>query len=130
MDKEKYYKILFIVAALYNILNACIFILISIVATDLFPLFGVAIPPSMVWLQLSLILIALLGLGYFLVSRDISKNHGLVFIGGLAKLFFFLMSLIYFFKGDLNILIVILGSIDLTMVILFSEFLLYQNKKE
>jgi len=124
MNKEKYYKILFIVAALYNIINSVIFILISIVATDLFPVFGVAIPPSMVWLQLSLILIALLGVGYIIVSRDISKNHGLVLVGGLAKLFFFLMSLVYFLIGDLNVLIVLLGSVDLIMVILFIEFLL------
>ncbi len=124
MNKEKYYKILFIVAALYNIINSVTFILISIVATDLFPVFGVAIPPSMVWLQLSLILIALLGVGYIMVSRDISKNHGLVLVGGLAKLSFFLMSLIYFFIGDLNVLIVLLGSVDLIMVILFMEFLL------
>lgn len=123
MNKEKYYKILFIIAALYNIINSVTFILVSIVATDLFPLFGVEIPPSMVWLQLSLILIALLGIGYIMVSRDISKNHGLVLVGGLAKLSFFLMSLVYFFIGDLNILIVLLGSVDLIMVILFMEFL-------
>ena len=129
MNKEKYYKILFLVAALYNIINSVIFILVSLVATDLFPLFGVEIPPSMIWLQLSLILIALLGVGYIMVSRDISKNHGLVFVGGLAKLSFFLMSLIYYFIGDLNILIVLLGSVDLIMVILFIEFLNSQNKK-
>ncbi|MHA1193761.1 MAG: hypothetical protein ACTSP9_15980 [Promethearchaeota archaeon] len=129
MNKEKYYKILFIVSALYNIINAVTFILVSIVATDLFPLFGVEIPPSMIWLQLSLILIALLGVGYILVSRDISKNHGLVFIGGLAKLSFFLLTVIYFFLGDVSILIVLLGGIDLLMVFLFIEFLIFQSKK-
>jgi len=129
MNKEKYYKILFIVAALYNIIISVAFISVSVVATELFPLFGVEIPPSMVFLQLSLILIALLGVGYIMVSRDISKNHGLVLIGGLAKLSFFLMSLIYYFIGDLNILIVLLGSVDLIMVILFIEFLISQNKK-
>ena len=129
MNKEKYYKILFLVAALYNIINSVIFILVSLVATDLFPLFGVEIPPSMIWLQLSLILIALFGLGYILVSRDISKNHGLVLIGGLAKLSFFLLTVIYFFVGDVSILIVMLGGIDLIMVILFIEFLIYYSKK-
>lgn len=129
MNKEKYYKILFIVAALYNIIISVAFISVSVVATELFPLFGVEISPSMIFLQLSLILIALLGVGYIMVSRDISKNHGLVLIGGLAKLSFFLMSLIYYFIGDLNILIVLLGSVDLIMVILFIEFLISQNKK-
>ncbi|MBY9004398.1 MAG: hypothetical protein KGD73_10535 [Candidatus Lokiarchaeota archaeon] len=130
MNKEKYYKILFIVAALYNIINSVTFILVSIVATDLFPLFGVEIPPSMIWLQLSLILIALFGVGYIMVSRDISKNHGLVLIGGLAKLSFFLLTMIYFLLGDVNILIVLLGGVDLIMVILFIEFLIFQSKNE
>ena len=82
----------------------------------------------MVWLKLSLVLIALFGIGYILVSRDISKNHGLVLIGALAKMSFFVFALIYFFLGDVNILIVLLGGIDILMAILFVEFLI--NSKE
>jgi hypothetical protein len=71
----------------------------------------------------------LLGVGYIIVSRDITKNYGLILIGGLTKLSFFLMRLIYSFIGDLNILIVLLGSIDLIIAISFIEFLMSQNKK-
>ncbi len=71
----------------------------------------------------------LLGVGYIIVSQDITKNYGLILIGGLAKLSFFLMRLIYSFIGDLNILIVLLGSIDLIIAISFIEFLMSQNKK-
>ncbi len=124
MNKKLYYKYLFIVAALYNIVNSVIFIFISIFATELFPLFGVALPPSMIWLQLSLILILIFGIGYFIVSRDLEKNHGLVLIGAFAKLMFFILTLMYFILGDVNILIVLLGGIDLIMVCLFIEFLL------
>ena len=124
MNKKLYYKYLFIVAALYNIVNSVIFIFISIFATELFPLFGVAVPPSMIWLQLSLILILIFGIGYIIVSRDLEKNHGLVFIGAFAKLMFFILVLIYFIVGDVNILIVLLGGVDLIMVFLFIEFLL------
>jgi hypothetical protein len=124
MDKKKYYRYLFLIAALYNILNSVIFIGISIFGVDLFPLFGVAVPPSMIWLQLSLFLILIFGIGYIFVFRDLGKNRGIVVIGGLAKLTFFIVILIYFVLGDVNILIVLLGGIDLIMVILFIEFLI------
>jgi hypothetical protein len=127
MDKKKYYRYLFLIAALYNILNSVIFIGISIFGVELFPLFGVAIPPSMIWLQLSLFLILIFGIGYIFVSRDLEKNRALVIIGGLAKLMFFIIVLIYFILGDISILIVLLGGIDMIMVILFIEFLI-KNK--
>ena len=124
MDKKNYYRYLFLIAALYNILNSVIFIGISIFGVDLFPLFGVAVPPSMIWLQLSLFLILIFGIGYIFVFRDFGKNRGIVVIGGLAKLTFFIIVLVYFVLGDVNILIVLLGGIDLIMVILFIEFLI------
>jgi hypothetical protein len=127
MDKKKYYRYLFLIAALYNIINSTIFIGISIFGVDLFPLFGVAVPPSMIWLQLSLFLILIFGIGYIYVSRDLEKNRGLVITGGLSKLIFFIMTLIYFISGDVNILIVLLGGIDMIMAILFIEFLV-KNK--
>ncbi|TFG19011.1 MAG: hypothetical protein EU533_07175 [Promethearchaeota archaeon] len=127
MDKKKYYKYLFLIAALYNILNSVIFLGISIFGVALFPLFGVAVPSSMIWLQLSLFLILIFGIGYILVSRDMENNRGLVFTGALAKLTFFIIALTYYILGDVNLLIVLLGGIDLIMVILFIEFLL-KNK--
>jgi len=123
LDKRKYYKGVFIFAALYNIINAIIFIIISIMATDMFSTFGVEIPPSMVWLQLSLILILIFGIGYIIVSRNLEENHGIVIIGAIAKTMFFLLSILYFVLGDINILIVLLGSVDIITVVLFVEFL-------
>jgi hypothetical protein len=128
LDKKKYYKGVFIFAALYNILNSVIFLIISVAATDMFPTFGVTIPPSMIWLQLCLIFIMIYGIGYFIVFKNLDENHGIVIIGAIAKATFFLFSIIYLIQGDVNILIVLLGSIDMAFVILFIEFLLnYKN---
>ena len=85
------------------------------------------VPPSMIWLQLTLFLILIFGIGYILVARDLEKNQGIVLTGALAKLTFFIIALTYYIFGDVNILIVLLGGIDLVMVILFIEFLL-KNK--
>ncbi len=129
MDKEKYYKYLFLLAACYNILNALIFIVVSLLKDPaIFTLFGVLMPNSMIWLQLSLLLILILGLGYIIVSMDLSQNHGLVIIGGISKVVFFIITLIYFVLGEVGIMVVLLGGVDILFVCLFAEFLLKYNK--
>jgi len=96
MDKEKYYKYLFLLAACYNILNALIFIVVSLLKDPaIFTLFGVLMPNSMVWLQLSLLFILIFGIGYLIVAMDLSQNHGIVITGGMAKVVFFIITIIH-----------------------------------
>ncbi len=134
MDKEKYYKYLFLFSATYNILNGTIFIIVSVAMTNLFPVFEVPIPPSMLWLQLSLALIMVLGIGYIIVAMDISQNHGIVIIGGISKMLFFFMTLGYYIYGlvdttdHVGLIIVLLGGFDVIIVCLFAEFLLKYGK--
>ena len=128
MNKEKYYKFMLICAGLYNCINAVVFIISSIFILEVFPSFGVAVPISMIWLHLTLIFIIVYGIGYFMVSMNLEKNHGIIVIGAIAKVMFFIMTLIYMFLGDVNILVVTLGSIDLLFVCLFIEFLLKYEK--
>lgn len=123
MDKENYYKYMFIISGIYNCLNATIFITVSLAMPDIFPLFGVAVPISNVWLHLSLILIAIFGIGYFIVATNLKENHGIIIIGTISKLCFFVITLIYWILGDLGIIIVLLGSVDILFAILFIEFL-------
>ena len=129
MDKEKYYKYMFLVSACYNILNSLIFIIISIGKdAAIFAAFGVLLPNSMVWLQLSLLLILILGLGYIIVAMDLSQNHGLVIIGGISKVVFCIITIIYLALGEVGIMVVLLGGVDIIFVCLFVEFLLKYNK--
>jgi len=94
----------------------------------IFTTFGVPMPNSMLWLQLSLLLILLLGLGYIIVAMDISQNHGLVIIGGISKVVFFIITLIYFGLSEVGVMVVLLGGVDILFVCLFTEFLLKYNK--
>lgn len=129
MDKEKYYKILFLSASIYNILTSLIFIIVSILKeATIFTAFGVPMPNSMVWLQLSLLLILILGLGYIIVAMDISQNHGLVIIGGISKVVFFIITLIYLGLSEVGIMVVLLGGVDILFVCLFAEFLVKYGK--
>src|SRR5208283_3830281 len=41
--------------------------------------------------------ILVFGIGYYIVSRDVSKNHGIVLLGIIGKLFFFIYYTIMYF---------------------------------
>ena len=123
MDKEKYYKYMLLAAALYNWVNSTIFIIASLAMPDIFPMFGVVVPISNVWLHLALVFIFIFGIGYFMVSINLKENHGLIVIGAMAKVSFFLITLIYMVLEDVGILVVLLGGIDILFVCLFIEFL-------
>ena len=112
----------------WNLIVSTSFILTSIFLISTFPAYGVAVPPSMIWLQSTLFLVIVLGIGYFIVSKDITKNHGIVIIGIIAKLGFFTICLIYFILGDIGILTLLLASVDIAFSLLFIEFLLNLKK--
>lgn len=128
MDEKSYYKYLFIIGAAWNILASLSFILTSIFNLSAFPAYGIAVPISMIWLQSFLFLVANLGIGYFIVSMDISKNHGIVVKVFIAKIGYFFISLIYFIIGDIGLMTLLFAGVDIVFLILFIEFLLNYKK--
>ena len=128
MDKKSYYKFLFFIGAAWNILASISFILTSIYNLSAFPAYGIAVPISMIWLQSFLFLVANLGIGYLIVSMDISKNHGIVIIGVIAKLGYFIICVIYLLIGDIGVLTLLFASVDVVFSILFIEFLINYKK--
>jgi hypothetical protein len=130
MERTVYYKWLFIVGAIFNWIMATSFTLLSIFFySTIFSLFGSVAPTTLFFLHSLLGLIAVYGIGYFIVGLDITKNRGIVYLGILSKLTFFSYCLIYYLLGDLTIIIVILGSFDFFFACLFIEFLLTQKQK-
>ncbi len=70
-----------------------------------------------------------LGVGYVIVSRDITKNHGVVLIGAMEKIIFFIDGVATFAVGEVAASVVAFGTIDLVFGILFIEFLLWTKKQ-
>lgn len=125
MTKPNYYKSLFLIGALWNILIAvicsagCIFL-----TTLFFETFGMPLPSSLFPFIAMFSLVLALGIGYYLVSIDISKNHGIITIGVIGKVLIFICCLSFFLLGEANALLLITGIVDLIFAILFLEFLL------
>lgn len=69
------------------------------------------------------------GIGYIMVSRDITKNHGIIFIGVIGKILFFIDCIIALLLNEGNFFLLLTGSVDLIFAILFIEFLLAAKKE-
>ena len=124
MDKKKYYKKLFLSAAIWNWIVGLTLLMLSFINPNILPLFGVETPPSLVFMQILFILVIVFGIGLFIVYQDLDKNKGIVIMSIIEKVSFFVVFLIYFILGDVNFLVLLLNFIDLIFGILFIEFII------
>lgn len=130
MEKKNYYKYLFLIGAIWNLVLGLMFIALSPFADSLFPTFGMEVPPSLIFCHGYFGIAFIFGIGYYLVARDINKNHGIVILGVLGKFYVVILFLIYFILGYTNFLPVALGIGDLIFACLFVEFLISFKKIE
>lgn len=80
MNKEKYYKYLFFFGGCYNLIALPLFVFLPM--TDGFlPFLGMENPPSLLFANMLGAIIAAIAIPYFMLSKDISKNHGLIEAG-------------------------------------------------
>ena len=120
MPKETYYKKMFFIGALWNWSVSLSF---ALGYKILFPLFGMELPNYLVFFMMFLGLVFVYGIGYFWVSRDINKNHDIVRMGIIGKLIVFVALLWAWVDGEVPVILVGAGIVDLIFTILFIIFL-------
>ena len=125
MPKQDYYKTLFLVGAVWNWVATVSF---AVGYTFMFPLFDMALPRYPVFFLLFLGLAFSFGIGYYLVSRDIFKNHAVVIMGIVGKLIVFVGLLWAWLCGDIHFIPFSAGIVDLLFAVLFIEFLMTVKK--
>ncbi|MEJ2276796.1 MAG: hypothetical protein P8Y70_03460 [Candidatus Lokiarchaeota archaeon] len=126
--KLKLYKLIFLVAAFWNWSVGITLILLSIFfLPDVAPLFGISIPPSLIFLHGLCVLVIVIGVGFLIVSLRPESNQGLVIMGIIEKYSIFIVFFIYFCIGDTNIFGLLIAIGDLILGIIFS-ILLFQKK--
>jgi len=119
--KEPYYKALFLIAAIYDTLLGFIFLFFYKI---IYEILNIPLPQYPSYISLSAAFVFVIGLGYYLVYRNLYANRDLVKIGAIYKLAYFLVVTYYFFFGILpHILFLVFGIIDFIFLILFLEFL-------
>jgi len=129
MDKEKYYKVLFIIAGIYDVIlgfGFCFFY------KWLFQtILHRPIPQPPIYFQVCAAFIGLIGIGYFLVWKNLYRNVDLVIIGGGMKVIYILGAIWFSTYAIVPLALVLFGMLDVVFLILFVEFLRFAkvNKK-
>ena len=120
MPRENYYRKLFLIGAIWNWMATLPLIFGYKI---LFPIYDMILPQYPVFLILFAGLCFIFGVGYYLVSRDLSKNHGIVWMGITGKIVVFVGFLWAAFIGQIHYVWIGAGIVDLIYAILFLEFL-------
>ena len=81
-------------------------------------------------MQLAMSLVFVFGIGYYWVSKDLSKNHDIVKLGIIAKILVFMIFSYHYLTGNMPLLIALCGVVDLIFAILFLEFLMNMKKTQ
>ena len=109
----------FILAAIFNVLIGLPLLLDPAMGPKILPLPA----DDLIWPRLAGGMIFIFGIGYWIVSRDLDRNRGLVAIGAVGKLLVVLQLAIYWIKGTIGFWAFSVSLIDLVFAVLFIRFL-------
>jgi len=131
-SRRKYYKTLFLIAAIYDFVMGIVFIFFYKFA---FKSLGIseAIPEFGGYLSLIGAFLFVIGIAYFLIYRgDLVKNRDLILVGALYKLAYCLTAFVYFAVGQIPhmIFLYLFGVLDLIMFILMIECYIFLGKDQ
>ncbi|HHQ49303.1 MAG TPA: hypothetical protein ENK19_10540 [Acidobacteria bacterium] len=120
MPRQAYYRRLFLVGAIWNWVAAGTFVLGYRL---IFPILGMAQPVYPVFFLMFLGLCFMFGNGYHWVSRDLTRNHGIVKLGIIGKLIVFGGLTWAGLTGQVHLILIVPGVVDLVFAVLYLGFL-------
>jgi hypothetical protein len=120
MPKEDYYRKMFFIGAVWNWLAT---VPLFFGYKMILPLYGMELPRYPVFLLLFSGLCFIFGIGYYWVSRDLSRNHDIVRLGIAGKLLVFVALSWASLTGQIHFLWISAGIVDLVFAVLFMQFL-------
>jgi hypothetical protein len=124
----RYYRRLFLAAAVWNILAAATLLLLSVNQTFRNEV-GFPPSPDAIASQLLGSCLFAFGLGYYWLSRDLSKNRDLVTLGVIGKPLVFVVFFWHAIARDIPPRMVVPSIVDLLFGVLFLEFLVRTRGK-
>lgn len=131
-SKMKYYKGLFLLVAVYDIILGIIFMFFKASTFQLLKI-PEKLPEFDGYLTLIGVYVFILGIAYYLIyKRDLQKNRDLILIGVLYKLGYCTVTFYYFMIGDIPhiLFFALFGVIDFIMFLLMAECYYSIGKKE
>jgi len=114
---------MFLAAAIWNWLLAISFFVLSRIDINYFLTFDLDIPDTMLWFDSFMGMVFVFGLGFYIVSKSMKENHGLILMACFEKFTIFVIPTIWFFLGQASIWVVLFVTVDLIFGFLFIEHL-------
>lgn len=128
MHSENQHHPLFLSASVFNWIIAITFLFAY---QSVFSLIGLKpTPQNPIYLHLFACLVAVFGLAYYWVSKDLEKNRNLIRLGIIGKLTVFSLPLAYCLAGYISWQLPVLASFDLIFAILFANALRQNNSSQ
>lgn len=125
-EKEKFFKGLFLVAAIYDFVLGIIFFFFY---ASIFNFFNITIPDYPAYLQMSAAFVIAMGVGYYFVYKNLYRNIDLVKLGVVYKLAYSSVSIYFYFTNIANIVFLWFAIFDLIFMAFFIWFLVYASTK-
>jgi len=123
----QFYKSGFALAAAWN---WCVSILTLLFYQWFFNILGMSTPQPALWFYLFLGSVFIFGIGYFMVSLDLSQNHAVIILGILGKIGVFAAFLYSYIIGMVHFAILCLGIVDVIWCVFFVKFLVEYSARE
>ena len=120
MKNEKFYKGVFLVAAFYDFILGIIFFLFY---KKIYQMFGIDLPETPAYLQLSAAFVFAQGLLYYYVYLNLHRNIDIVKVGVAYKIIYAGIAFYYWIKGGLPHSV--FGWFGICDVIFIALFVLY-----
>lgn len=119
---ERLYRILFLIAALYDfILGFVFFAFMGFFLEDIFKL---SLPLYPAFFQASAAFVFVMGVGFYFVYRNMYRNIDIVKVGIIFKLFYTGLAFYYVFFGGMPWIFLVFGFLDIIFIVFFVFFLL------
>jgi len=123
VDRERWYRILFWVAAIYDLTLGIVFLFFYRPAFSVLGIEG-ALPEYTSFLSLIAVFLFVIGVAYVFIARgDLVRNRDLIAVGALYKLAYFSVALWYLIGGVYPhiVFFVVFGLADLAFLIAVAE---------
>ena len=128
ITRNHYYRWLFLAGAFWNWLAAALSV-IALPDPRMRAWLGITAPADRLSIHLFALVVAVMGLGSYWVSRDITANRDLAKLLAIGKPIVFVVVAAHAWLGDVPFRLALPALGDLILGVLFLEFLRYTRKK-
>ncbi len=120
--KEEFFKGVFLVAAIYDLVLGAVFFLLY---EPIYAFLNISLPVYSMYLQMSAAFVFAMGVGYYFIYKNMYRNIDLVKLGIVYKVVYGGLASYFYFSDLANVIFFWFAVIDVAFLILFIQFLMY-----